>query len=114
MASELIADDPVANRSRLSEAAGHFWSATFDEENWPLSLRVASTSLKAKLLAKGTIIGTVQSLNPKRTQTLADELSHFCIEACDHLTTDRCRTMHEPYLLRTNRVGTGMPVLPKS
>lgn len=82
-ASKLIAAAGNVNRTLISEAAGHFWSATFDEEHWPLSLRVASTSLKAKLLAEGTIIRTIQSLDSQHLALLADEMSRFCLDVID-------------------------------
>lgn len=84
-ASELITVAGQMNSVSLSEAAGHFWSATFDEEHWPLALRVDSTSLKAKLLASGTIHKTVQSLDAEHLALLTEELARFCFNATDEL-----------------------------
>lgn len=89
-ASELIAAAGHANRALLSDAAGHLWSATFDEELWPLALRVASTSLKAKLLTEGTIVKTIQSLDAKHLALLADEMARFCLEVIEDPTSHPC------------------------
>ena len=101
-ASTLIAAAGNANRALISEAAGHFWSATFDEEHWSLSLRVASTSLKAKLLAEGTIVKTIQSLDSQHLALLADELSRFCLDVIEDPGRHSCPP--EPHLASFNSI----------
>ena len=99
-ASKLIATAGNVNRALISEAAGHFWSATFDEEHWSLPLRVASTSLKAKLLAEGTIVKTIQSLDSQHLALLADEMSRFCLDVIEDSASHSCPP--EPHLADFN------------
>lgn len=81
MAAEMILRTRAMDVPTLIEAAGHFWSASFDEEHWPLSLRVDSTTLKAKLMAQGSIAQTVPTFDQNTLRVVSRELLRFCQNA---------------------------------
>lgn len=88
-AAEVILRARVMDAATLIEAAGHFWSASFDEEHWPLALRVDSTSLKAKLMARGSIATTVPTYNQNTLRAVSRELLQFCQNAIPVLESQR-------------------------
>ena len=69
-----ILEDDDCDRESLVRAAGEFWAATFDSDDWPVELRAKSLTARFALARHGSFEDSVRHLDDAGLRRLCREL----------------------------------------
>ena len=84
-AREVLHDDEFPVRERLARAGRLFWQAyVYQGSRWPRDIQEQGGALLTKLVSRGRIRATAESVDEKTAQVLCRELADF-IDSCTAL-----------------------------
>ena len=111
----------LVNESKETLCSGgtEVWSAMFEEQSWPLTLRQSALALQRLMFCYGTIEMTVARLTEIESELLRQKLIAFCDEAIqlarlpDSAETvpllDSSQTMHPGHSLAGSQPSSNEP-----